>query len=202
VAFIEPITTGKLAMAGTDHYVTTHAPEGVTAAALARGLGSLVGTREGASRGQAAGVSGAIAAGCLVLLIPCWLVLRGMSPLSASFSLVDAVYRGLVVGLLGSLGWAVRALLTARRSWYLYTRGVIEMKGSTAVRPVAWTDAVELKTIHRRRGDTNIGAVVGYQLAGRDGTTLTIPLRASQGGRDPFIDQILAAAREHSCPIA
>jgi hypothetical protein len=188
-------------MPETEHYATTRAPEEVAAVAAERGLGNLIATREGPTRGQSARAAGAVAAACLVLLIPCWLVLSRTSPLSPAFSAVDAVYRALFIGMLGSLAWAIRSLLTGQRSWYLYAAGVIQKTGHSGPRAVAWPDAAGIRTIHQRRGDRNVGSVLGYRLAGRDGTTLTIPLKAGHGGRDPFIDQILAAAREHNCPI-
>ena len=182
-------------------YAATRAPKGVTAAAAERGLGHLISTREGPAGGQSAGVAGAVAAGCLVLLIPCWLVLSRASPLSPAFPVLDAVYRALLIGMAAGLGWAIRSLRTGQRSWYLYARGVIQKTGRSGLRAVAWPDASELKAIRRRHGDRNVGDVLGYRLAARDGAWLTIPLKVGRDGRDPFIDQVLAAAREHDCPI-
>jgi len=187
-------------MTDLERGTATGAPEAVSAAAAARGLGQLIDTRTGADPRKAAGRLAAAGAGFVVVFIPAVFALNSMSELSASWSLVELVTRVSFFGALLCFGWAVRVLIRGQRAWYLYAGGVVEQARS-GPRAVAWPDATELRTLHNRRRDSNVGAVVGYRLTGRDGSKLVIPLRAAKGGRDPFIDRVLAAAIGHDCPV-
>jgi hypothetical protein len=182
-------------MPETEQYATAQAPEEVNSAAAQHRLGNLISMREGPTRGQSARAAGGVAAVCLALLILLWLVTGGNTS-STGYGVLHGAIRALFIAGVASLGWTVRALLTSQRSWYLYTGGIVQKTGQSTLRAVAWPDATGLTTILRRRNGRNF--IVGYRLAGRDGTSLTIPPRSSQ---DPFIDQVIATAREHNCPI-
>ena len=55
-----------------------------------------------------------------------------------------------------------------------------------------------LERSERKQGDE--GKVAGYKVEGRDGTTIPVPLLLT-GGRDAFIDRIIAEAGSHGRPV-
>jgi hypothetical protein len=189
-----------LGMTDLERGVAARAPEAVSAAAAARGLGVLIDTRTEANPGKAAGGLAVAGGAFVVVFIPSVIALNSISELSPFWSLVDILPRVSFFGALLCFGWAVRVLIRGQRAWYLYSGGVVQQARSEP-RVVAWPDATELRTLHSRRRDSNVGAVVGYRLTGRDGSKMAIPLRASEGGRDPFIDRVLASAAEHNCRV-
>jgi hypothetical protein len=177
------------------------APGAVSAAAASRGLGVLIDARTEASPRKTAGTLAAVGGGFLVVFIPSVIALNSMSELSPYWSLVDILPRVSFFGALACFGWAVRVLIRGQRAWYRYAGGVVQL-GRAEPRVIAWPDATGLKTLHNRRRDSNLGAVAGYRLTGRDGSKVVIPLHAPNGGRDPFIDGVLAAAHQHNCPVS
>lgn len=188
-------------MTDLERDATGMAPEAVRGAAAARGLGALIDTRTGANPRKAAGSLAAAGTGFLIVFIPSVIALNNMSGLSASWSLVEIITRVCFFGALLCFGWAIRALIRGQRAWYLYSGGVVQQARS-GPRAIAWTEAAELKSVRNRRRDSDAGAVAGYQLAARDGSKVVIPLHAPDGGRDPFIDRVLAAAAQHNCPVS
>jgi hypothetical protein len=187
-------------MANLQQGVTIRAPETVAALAAERGLGELIDKREGTATRDAVGGQGIAAAVCLALLILCVILDASLSANEAVIAIVAPVLRISLIATVVFVGWTIRALLRGQRAWYHYAGGMIQ-KGRSGARAVAWAEAAELKLVHSRRGD-NVRGGFCYQLTSRGGASLMIPLKARQGDRDPFVDQILAAARQHNCPVA
>ncbi|HWG24688.1 hypothetical protein [Actinospica sp.] len=182
---------------------TDNTPLEVRGAAEARGLGNLVDTRHGSSTRQTLVIGWGLAGACLLIDLALWPTVSNEDPFSASYGLMHAVYRAMIVGIVLGLGIGIRALVTGRQSYYLYAEGIVHARRSNC-RALAWPDVVRVAAVHDRRTGSGAGKVLGYRVEAVGGGKISIPLNreARRGGRDPFIDRLLDSARSHNRPIA
>lgn len=176
------------------------APPEVDRLAGTRGLGEYITARHGVSPSRALATGAAIAAIALAFLIVLSGPVSNASVFPSAYSVLHAVYLGFLFMLVAGVGQGIRGLVAGAQAHYLYAGGVVHTRRSVA-RAVAWQDVIQLRSIHRRRGDRpDVGEVVGYRLEARDGTSIVIPLVLTEG-RDAFVDRIVAALRTHNRPI-
>jgi len=168
-------------------------PAAVAGVAQQRGLGALLDARHGqpASRTAAAGFG--TAGGALIVAIPLDIKLHSMDELSASFSLLHAIFMTCAFGVIAGLAFGIRALIAGSQSYYRYADGLVHLRRADA-RAITWAEAERLEQVYQRRGRSDVGRVLGYRLRCHGGVSILIPLSRVEG-RDRFMDGVIAAAR-------
>jgi hypothetical protein len=104
----------------------------------------------------------------------------------------------LCFGFVGLLAYGIAALARGAQSFHVYAGGFIHRRNSK-LRAFAWPEIVELRPVVGKRGDT-AGKIQHYRLTPRAGKPIAIPLDI-QGGRDEFMDHLMAALRHHGVPV-
>ncbi|MDL5158905.1 hypothetical protein [Actinomycetospora termitidis] len=168
-------------------------PEAVRRAAEAAGLG--VAREVRAERSATATALGGLAL-CTVGVVVSLLV-SGFNATQTASGGSGAPHVFVPSGAVAVIGLviAIRALVMGARTHYRCDGGlVVARRGS--VRTVRWADVEELRAVKGRAG----AAVLAYRVGVRGARPVVLPLR-TVGGRDPFMDGVIAGARTHGATV-
>jgi hypothetical protein len=177
---------------------TTIPPDDVTGAAARHGFGALSDVRREVTATTAI-VGGAVTAVVCVLLMWLLSLIPGSTDVfSWVHSLAYPIHFVLLMGFIWGIVYAIRGLTVGSRATYLFEGGLVARRRSGPL-VIAWGDLAAVKAVYKRKqGDE--GKVAGYKVEGRDGTTIPVPLLLT-GGRDAFIDRIIAEAGSRGRPV-
>lgn len=172
-------------------------PPPVTALAQSRGFGPLVASRKLANPLVVSGLSLVAALVCLGLLI----LMSSLFPdvEGALTPLIRGAALFLCFGFVIMLTYAIATLVRGAQSFHIYGGGFVHRRNGK-VHAYAWPEIAELRPVVGKRGDA-AGKVQSYQLVPRSGPVVAIPL-AIENGRDPFMDQLMAALHHHGIRVA
>jgi hypothetical protein len=181
-------------------------PADVTYLAQTRGFGTQLASRALANPLAVAGGALLVAAVLLGLMV---LVGQGVDATGIGRRSVDtagaihAVLHFLALflcfGMVGALGYGVRALARGRQSFHVFTGGFVHRRNGKC-RAYAWPEVAELRPVFVQRGD-DAGKLRCYRLVPRDGTAIMIPL-VIVGGRDPFMDELMSVLDQNGVPVS
>lgn len=140
-----------------------------------------------------------VAGGALVIAIPIDIKLQSTDVFSSAYSLLHPVFMALAITVIGGIALGIRALIAGSQSHYRYTNGLVHLRRSAA-RTIAWAEVERLEPVYQRRGQADVGRILGYRLHSRDGDSMLIPL-SRVAGRDRFMDGVLEAACERGLEV-
>lgn len=172
------------------------APEAVEQFAARHHLGDLVDIRPERSTGAMVGGGLAIAAVGLVVTIAIRAVNAAQDAAASSGGTTHHILAPTAAVVVIGLAAALRGLLIGTRTHYLFTGGLLHRRRS-GMRAVRWAQVSALHTTYGK----DRGNVVGYRVDGPERLSILVPLKRPDGGRDPFVDELLALAAHHDRPI-
>ncbi|MBO2464335.1 hypothetical protein [Actinomadura violacea] len=182
-----------------DGAATTIPPNDVAGAAARHGFGALCDVRREVTATAAVITGGVTAVVCALLMWLLSLIPGSMDVFSWVHSLAYPIHFVLLMGFIWGAVYAIRGLTVGSRATYLFEGGLVARRRSGPL-VIAWGDLAAVKAVYKRKqGDE--GKVAGYKVEGRQGTTIPVPLLLA-GGRDAFIDRIIAEARSHGRPVS
>jgi hypothetical protein len=184
---------------GSTHGDAMLAPEPpeVAQAAQSRGFGPLVGSRALANPWMSLVFGLVASAACFALLT----LVSYLGKDSDGFFYVVARFFALFFcfGGFGALVWAIRAVVMGARSYFAYANGFV-YKHNSKVRAIAWPEVASLQSVLGTKG-SSAGKLLQYNLQPQDGSK-AIPLPIDiKDGRDPFLDQVIAALGRFGRPV-
>src|SRR5262249_3902213 len=94
--------------------------------------------------------------------------------------------------------FAIRALITGARSYFIYTNGFLYLHNGRAA-AFRWSEVRGLKMARGARAAATAGGLRSYELDLTCGRPVGVPMR-SVDGRDPFMDQLVTIVRQKGKP--
>jgi hypothetical protein len=172
-------------------------PPEVAQAAQSRGFGPLIGSRALASPWLNLVVGLVVSAACFGLLTLVSYLAHdsdGIIYLIARFFALCFCFGGF-----GALIFGIRAAVMGARSYFAYVNGLV-YKHNSNVRAIAWPEVASLQSVLGTKG-SSAGKLLQYNLQPQDGSK-AIPLPIDiKDGRDPFLDQVIAALGRFGRPV-
>jgi hypothetical protein len=177
--------------------VTAPAPPEVAQAAQRHDFGPLAASRAMANPWLSFVIGLVVSAACFGLLT----LISYLGHDSNGFVYAIARFFGLIFCFSGvfALVWAIRVVVMGSRSYFAYANGFV-YKHNSNVRAIAWPEVASLQSVLGTKG-SNAGKLLQYNLQPQDNSKpIPIPLDI-KNGRDPFLDQVIAALGRFGRPV-